>query len=54
MRADTFLAHLAERDFAGHIILEINTRRCSTREDRIADLTESLAFARQHFAVRAK
>ena len=53
MRADEFLAHLAERDFGGHIILEINTRRCSTRAERIADLAESLAFARQHFAVRA-
>ena len=53
MRAGEFLAHLAERDFGGHIILEINTRRCSTREEKIADLAESLAFARQHFAVRA-
>jgi len=53
MRADAFLAHLAERDFDGHIVLEINTRRCSTRDERIADLAESLAFARQHFAVRA-
>lgn len=52
MRADAFLAHLAERDFGGHIILEINTRRCSSREERIADLAESLAFAREHFAVR--
>ena len=54
MGADAFLAHLAERDFGGHIVLEINTRRCSTREERIADLTESLAFAREHFAVRAR
>lgn len=53
MRADAFLAHLAERDFDGHIVLEINTRRCSNRDERIADLAESLAFARQHFAVRA-
>ena len=53
MHADAFLAHLAERGFEGHIVLEINTRRCSTREERIADLAESLAFARQHFAVRA-
>jgi sugar phosphate isomerase/epimerase len=52
MRAAEFLGHLAERDFGGHIILEINTRRCPTREERIADLAESLAFARQHFAVR--
>jgi sugar phosphate isomerase/epimerase len=53
MGADTFLAHLAEGDFGGHIVLEINTRRCSNREERIADLAESLAFARHHFAVRA-
>ncbi|WP_310525939.1 sugar phosphate isomerase/epimerase [Nocardioides sp.] len=52
MRADAVLAHLAERGFDGHIILEINTRRCPTREERIADLAESLSFARQHFAVR--
>ncbi|WP_232819795.1 sugar phosphate isomerase/epimerase family protein [Nocardioides allogilvus] len=52
MRAGEFLGHLAERDFAGHIILEINTRRCSTRDERIADLAASLAFAREHFAVR--
>jgi sugar phosphate isomerase/epimerase len=53
MRADAFLVHLAERDFDGHIVLEINTRRCSNRDERVADLAESLAFARQHFAVRA-
>ncbi len=52
MRADDFLAHLAARDFAGHIVLEINTRKCATRDERMADLAESLAFARQHFAIR--
>lgn len=52
MGASSFLAHLAERGFDGHIVLEINTRRCSSREERIVDLAESLAFARQHFAVR--
>ncbi|QIK77213.1 sugar phosphate isomerase/epimerase [Nocardioides piscis] len=52
MGAGAFLAHLAEQDFEGHIVLEINTRRCSTREERVGDLTESLAFAREHFAVR--
>lgn len=52
MGASAFLAHLAEKGFDGHIVLEINTRRCSSREERIIDLAESLAFARQHFAVR--
>ncbi|MEO5663599.1 MAG: sugar phosphate isomerase/epimerase [Nocardioides sp.] len=52
MGAQAFLAHLAERGFDGHIVLEINTRRCSSREERIVDLAESLAFARHHFAVR--
>ncbi len=52
MGAEAFLGHIAEQGFDGHIVLEINTRRCSSREERIADLAESLAFARQHFAVR--
>lgn len=52
MGASAFLGHLAEKGFDGHIVLEINTRRCSSREERIVDLAESLAFARQHFAVR--
>ncbi|WP_107774817.1 sugar phosphate isomerase/epimerase family protein [Nocardioides sediminis] len=54
MRAEEFLTHLAGRDFAGHIVLEINTRRCSTRAEREADLRESLEFAREHFAVPAR
>lgn len=52
MRAADFLGHLAEGGFGGHIVLEINTRRCTSREERIADLAESLQFARQHFAIR--
>ena len=47
-RADLVLHHLAERDFAGHVILEINSRRAGSRALREADLAESLAFARQH------
>ena len=35
--------------FDGHIVLEINTRKASTREEREADLRESLEFAREHF-----
>ena len=45
---------LAARDFTGHIVLEINTRRCSTRAEREADLRESLEFAREHFSVPAR
>jgi sugar phosphate isomerase/epimerase len=53
MGADRFLNHLATTGFAGDIVLEINTRKCATREDRVRDLTESLEFARAHFAVAA-
>jgi sugar phosphate isomerase/epimerase len=48
MDADRFLQHLARNDFDGHVVLEINTRRCTTREEREADLRESLDFARKH------
>jgi hypothetical protein len=30
------------------VVLEVNTRRALTREERMADLAESLAFAREH------
>ena len=43
------LEGLAEADFAGHVVVEINTRKAGTREAREADLLESLAFARLHF-----
>jgi sugar phosphate isomerase/epimerase len=51
MGAAAFLRHIAGKGFAGEIVVEINTRRCSTREDREADLRESLEFAREHFTV---
>jgi sugar phosphate isomerase/epimerase len=44
------LEHLAEQDFRGHIVVEINTRRCPSREARELDLLESLAFVRLNFA----
>ena len=53
MQADAFLHHLAEEGFGGQIIVEINTRRCDTPAERERDLAESLAFAREHFAVVA-
>jgi sugar phosphate isomerase/epimerase len=49
-----FLEHLAEQDFRGHIVMEINTRRAGTREAREADLLESLAFSQLHFAKAAR
>ena len=40
------LERLAAQDFAGGVVLEINTRRAASRADRRRDLEESLAFAR--------
>ncbi len=51
MGAAAFLQHLATTSFAGEIVLEINTRRCTSREERETDLRESLAFAREHYVV---
>jgi sugar phosphate isomerase/epimerase len=42
------LERLAAQKFAGHVIVEISTRKASFREDREADLAEALAFARLH------
>lgn len=44
------LEHLAGREFTGHIVVEINTRRSGSREARELDLMESLAFVRLNFA----
>lgn len=51
MGAAPFLRHLAKVGFAGEIIIEINTRKASTRAERVVDLRESLEFAREHFVV---
>jgi sugar phosphate isomerase/epimerase len=50
MRAGAFLRHLARSGFTGEVIVEINTRKAATVEEREADLVESLAFARTHLA----
>ena len=47
--AAEFLRHVARTGFRGEIVLEINTRKASSREEREKDLTESLDFARKHF-----
>jgi len=32
------------------VVVEVKTNRAPTREERMADLAESLAFARKHLA----
>jgi sugar phosphate isomerase/epimerase len=49
-QAGQVLQNLAEQDFAGHVILEVNLRRSVSRAQREADLAESLAFSRLHLA----
>jgi sugar phosphate isomerase/epimerase len=48
--AGRVLQYLAERNFSGHVVLEVNSRKSGTRAQREADLAESLAFARLHLA----
>jgi sugar phosphate isomerase/epimerase len=48
--AGRLLGYLAEHDFTGHVVLEINSRKSETRAQRELDLAESLAFARLHLA----
>lgn len=40
------LAHLATNHFAGHVVVEVNTRKARNPAEREHDLTESLAYAR--------
>jgi len=47
---DVLLARLAQNNFAGHVVVEVNTRKAP---DRDADLLEALDFARQHLGVAA-
>ncbi len=44
------LETLARRGFTGSVVLKVNTRRCSNRREREADLAEALAFTRLHLA----
>ncbi|WP_238998254.1 sugar phosphate isomerase/epimerase family protein [Nocardioides limicola] len=50
-RAAELLQLLAARGFAGHVVVEINTRRAEDRDARVADLVESLEFARTHLGL---
>jgi sugar phosphate isomerase/epimerase len=47
---DAVLGLLAERGWAGTVVVEVNTRRARSREERVEDLAESLAFARLNLA----
>jgi sugar phosphate isomerase/epimerase len=42
------LQRLAAERYSGTVVLEVNTRRAATRDDRLADLAEALAFTRRH------
>jgi sugar phosphate isomerase/epimerase len=44
------LDRLARTEFAGHVVIEVNTRRAMSAAEREADLAEALAFARLHLA----
>ncbi|UPK74677.1 sugar phosphate isomerase/epimerase [Nocardioidaceae bacterium SCSIO 66511] len=44
---------LAKRDFAGHVVVEINTRRSDDREQRETDLAEALAYTRLNLVAPA-
>jgi sugar phosphate isomerase/epimerase len=47
--AANFLRHIAGSGFDGEIVVEINTRKATTRAERETDLRESLEFAQEHF-----
>jgi sugar phosphate isomerase/epimerase len=42
------LSGLGARGYSGVVVLEVNTRRAQTSQERRADLAEALAFTRQH------
>jgi sugar phosphate isomerase/epimerase len=44
------LRGIAATGYRGMVVAEVNTRRAATRDERLADLTETLAFARTHLS----
>jgi sugar phosphate isomerase/epimerase len=44
------LGVLRETAYAGHVVVEISTRKTADREERERDLRHALAFARGHLA----
>ena len=47
------LQHLAAKDWDGHVVAEVNTRKAKTEEERLALLVETLEFARLHLGQNA-
>ena len=48
------LGQLADREWDGLVVVEVNTRRARSHAEREADLAEALAFARLNLAAPAK
>jgi hypothetical protein len=44
------LRGVAATGYRGMVVAEVNTRRAATAEDRLADLAETLTFARTHLS----
>jgi sugar phosphate isomerase/epimerase len=44
------LQRLTATGYRGMVVLEVNTRRAVSTDERLADLAESLAFARKHLS----
>ncbi len=47
------LTLLPATGYSGVVVVEVNTNKAPTRDDRLADLAESLAFARKHLSLAA-
>jgi sugar phosphate isomerase/epimerase len=48
------LDKLAADSYTGTVVLEVNTRRATSRDERLADLAEALDFTRRHLAADPK
>jgi sugar phosphate isomerase/epimerase len=46
-----FLQRLTATGYPGAVVVEVKTNRSPSPQDRLADLAESLAFARKHLAI---
>jgi sugar phosphate isomerase/epimerase len=47
------LRKLATSGYSGVVVLEVNTRKAASRDDRLADLAEALEFTRRNLAAPA-
>jgi sugar phosphate isomerase/epimerase len=48
------LRKLAADSYPGVVVLEVNTRRATSRDERLADLAEALDFTRRHLTADPK